>query len=408
MNDTVYEHEISLRSQGYDDLSDSLDKALDEINKKVAQSTEYQQAILNDALTLVKTNSSDISEYIKGVLGTAGAKMSEDTKTVVSNIGNTNIALNNLGTTVSGLTTTTSKLVESLTGIKDIDTSPIDKGIAGLKELIATFGDISNDKKGKPVANSTLTTNKTTTTTATPAINKNTDFAKAVKTIKTSIVAKPITTKHIVDVLASKDSIDKFVKKHGKKGKKSHKKNYGDFNKKLFSKTGYILEADQRKSLAKQLGVSYNDDSKSGNLYKKLKSLGYFAKGSKYIPKDILGLTQEEGQELVYHRADGAILTPLGKGDKVFTAQMTDNLWKLAQDASLRDNGLSELSAPIINNTNTVSPVININFDNFMTVQGNVDKNAIADIKKFKAEMVDEFTKTMTNEMNLLGHKVRF
>lgn len=56
-----------------------------------------------------------------------------------------------------------------------------------------------------------------------------------------------------------------------------------------------------------------------------------FAKGSKHISKDQLAWTQENGQELIYRTSDGAMLTPLGAGDMVFTNEMTQRLWDIAK-----------------------------------------------------------------------------
>ena len=56
-----------------------------------------------------------------------------------------------------------------------------------------------------------------------------------------------------------------------------------------------------------------------------------FAKGSKKISHDQLAWTQEKGQELIYRTGDGAMLTPLGSGDMVFTNEMTQRLWELSK-----------------------------------------------------------------------------
>ena len=56
-----------------------------------------------------------------------------------------------------------------------------------------------------------------------------------------------------------------------------------------------------------------------------------YAVGTRHIASDQLAWTQENGGELIYRSTDGAILTPLNVGDKVFTADMSENLWNLAQ-----------------------------------------------------------------------------
>lgn len=55
-----------------------------------------------------------------------------------------------------------------------------------------------------------------------------------------------------------------------------------------------------------------------------------YAKGTPKIPSNQLAWTQEEGSELIYRTTDGALLTPLGKGDMVFTNAMSQRLWDIA------------------------------------------------------------------------------
>lgn len=42
--------------------------------------------------------------------------------------------------------------------------------------------------------------------------------------------------------------------------------------------------------------------------------------------------TQERGTELIFRKSDGAVLTPLNRGDAVFTSAMTKNLWDIAKN----------------------------------------------------------------------------
>lgn len=94
-----------------------------------------------------------------------------------------------------------------------------------------------------------------------------------------------------------------------------------------------------------------------------------YAKGSKRIPSDQLAWTQEEGQELIFRSSDGAMLTPLKAGDKVFTAQMTDNLWNLAKTkyttASVPMG--SSTKAVTVNNVNNISLPNVTNYEQFKT-----------------------------------------
>lgn len=64
-------------------------------------------------------------------------------------------------------------------------------------------------------------------------------------------------------------------------------------------------------------------------------SLKGFATGSHRISRDQVGWTNERGQELLYRKSSGAIMTPLNSGDKVFTNEMANNLWAMSQSGGL-------------------------------------------------------------------------
>lgn len=60
--------------------------------------------------------------------------------------------------------------------------------------------------------------------------------------------------------------------------------------------------------------------------------LAAYATGISRVPSNQLAWTQEKGSELIFRRSDGAMLTPLGSGDMVFTHSMSRTLWELAKE----------------------------------------------------------------------------
>ena len=79
-------------------------------------------------------------------------------------------------------------------------------------------------------------------------------------------------------------------------------------------------------------------------MIQQMKAHGYY-KGSKRIKEDELAWTQEKGQELIYRSSDGAMLTPLGQGDSVFTNDMTQTLWSFAKNPKMFANLVSTTTA---------------------------------------------------------------
>ena len=103
----------------------------------------------------------------------------------------------------------------------------------------------------------------------------------------------------------------------------------------------------------------------------KLSQLKGYASGSKSIPSDQYGWTQELGTESLIRKRDGAIVTPFERGDMVLDADATKNLWDMMNDPSGFINGVidSELSVPIgmregSSATNNVKVEAQMNFPN--------------------------------------------
>lgn len=106
-----------------------------------------------------------------------------------------------------------------------------------------------------------------------------------------------------------------------------------DINKKFYDKfSKKVLTTAQMKELAKLLGVKYDNQKSSGTLYKKLKAIGIngFKVGAYNIPYDQLAFLGEGGNELQFDK-DKGVLREVGKGDRIFTNEMTQRLWEISQ-----------------------------------------------------------------------------
>lgn len=99
----------------------------------------------------------------------------------------------------------------------------------------------------------------------------------------------------------------------------------------------------------------------------------HYATGTSHASNEIAwtneGALYGKGGEVIYRKSDGAILTPLHNGDKVFTAQMSDNLWNLAK-LNLKPTSVPTGTAvKTVNNVNEISITLpNVsNYDEFKT-----------------------------------------
>ncbi|MDE7436845.1 MAG: DUF3597 family protein, partial [Lachnospiraceae bacterium] len=120
-------------------------------------------------------------------------------------------------------------------------------------------------------------------------------------------------------------------------------------------------------------------------MLEQMKLHGY-AEGSNGIPDDRLAWTQEKGGELIYRAADGALLTPLGKGDMVFTSEMTKRLWEYAKQNPVRPSlpqipTLQDVYLPVPED-------IGSHASGNVTVQiDNIEMNGVNDPEQFTQEL---------------------
>lgn len=106
-----------------------------------------------------------------------------------------------------------------------------------------------------------------------------------------------------------------------------------DINKVFYDNFGQTVISDsEMQELAELLGVKMNGTNTSSKLYKKLKEIGIpgFKIGTRNMFEKQLALLGEEGMELQFHKAQGT-LGVVGQGDKIFTNEQAENLWKLSK-----------------------------------------------------------------------------
>lgn len=132
---------------------------------------------------------------------------------------------------------------------------------------------------------------------------------------------------------------------------------------------------------AKKIQNIINAQGASGGLYNFWKKNNFnldkykynaFKLGARKIDESQLAWTQEQGQEYIVRPSDGAILTPVAKGDSILTSAATNNLWNMANTPSefIRDNlSLGTTSVP---NNSTVQNGYNQTIENVIFSMPNV------------------------------------
>ena len=145
---------------------------------------------------------------------------------------------------------------------------------------------------------------------------------------------------------------------------------------------GYDNSFDARTKYFKAMGGSgvYTGSSKQNTwMLSEMKKRKGYAKGASRIKQSQMAWTQENGQELIYRASDGAMLTPLGAGDAVFTSDMTNRLWNLASNPDIFSNLASVRLPKGMSSTGTNGAiqndvVMNISLPNVVDVDGFVNE----------------------------------
>lgn len=135
----------------------------------------------------------------------------------------------------------------------------------------------------------------------------------------------------------------------------------------------YITKINTKKWATHPIHISTGKTLGSGDLgWLKKNQISGYATGKKKILDDELAWTQEEGQEYIVRPSDGAILTPVAKGDSVLTSAASNNIWSMANNPAefIKDN--LSFGATNVPNNSTVQNSCVQNFDQIVFSMPNV------------------------------------
>ena len=118
--------------------------------------------------------------------------------------------------------------------------------------------------------------------------------------------------------------------------------------------------------------VSRDKNNKHPLGWLKKSQISGYATGKKNFFNDEIAWTQENGQEFIVRPSDGAILTPVAKGDSVLTSAATNNIWQMANNPAefIKDN--LNLGATDVPNNSTVQNSVVQNFEKVVFSMPNI------------------------------------
>lgn len=314
-----YERYIEGQKQLLDDLYTEYETVLNTRLDNIDQ-------LMLDMIDTANANADTINTTISEEADAVGYDLSESMANIWNTgDGNIKTVLTTYGENFSGKLTT------------------VNSTLNGIKAFVAKMVDASDTESGKD-----NTSKKTTSAKKTEAPKKTTPTKKTntpKKAIKTGGKIKASGAK-IYDYKGDKTGESQYYKK--------------DPIYKVLAVDGSWIKARYHKLKSGVTGWFKKGDVKA------------YAKGAKYIDELQSAWTQENGREFIVRPSDGAILTPLARGDSVLNANASSNIWDMANNPSeFIKNNLDLGVGSVPNNINSQSNCVQ-NFDNIVFNMPNV------------------------------------
>ena len=285
----------------------------DTINTTLKETSEYYGTFISDSLSTIFSSDSPFTQSLTGEL-----------KGGLSNVSNSlNSGLGGVSTSIAGTTTAINNLVSQVANLVNADERKTNAGsnIAANSNGNHITGSLTNPYN--PIINPAVNTPNTNTGSG----NKNTNnpVSNSNPTNSSSISSSSNTSKTGKSLL---DSI--LISK-----KDYYPKNSLNIDTSVVDRLKYYDKDSSFSARAmywsKIFGGAYTGSpSQNTKLLNYLKSNGYKS-GTSNAARGY-HWTQEDGEEIIYRTADGAVLTPLSSGDMVFDNESSRRLWELSQN----------------------------------------------------------------------------
>ena len=398
LSDLQTDREYDVRSQGYDNLSQDLEDAMNESINAVKYNADEQERVISEMLDNVLNNYKDVYSKINQIISNTGIVPSDRFQQVIDNIGTQQGAqnqVNNSNTIAPDYTPNDY--------VTDINTGAIQSGSnQANNDKIQSEIEKEPNTDNRPVAQITLKPTslslqegKSSTIKAnirpTDAANKSVKWSSSntkVATVSNGVVkavkagsaritctaqdGSGISASCSVTVTAKPKPTKPSASTSGGDGKPRvgdkatltgwyYYDSYGKSpagNRYSGVKNGVIIDAY---SASKYGGNGRNTggfdvhiksaDGKFGDLgWVKLSQLKGYAGGTTRVGSSQLAWTQEEGAEIIVSPSTGAMLTPLKLGDGVIPHNLTKNLMEWgALDPEIVKKCLVSMNATIAN-----------------------------------------------------------
>ena len=450
LDDTKREHAIDMQQQGYDSMSDQLNQILEDTEYEITHNAEKQQEVvqsmLNNVVNMYESAYGKINSIIENT-GWAGSYAFRQNQTQLS--------------TSTGAQTQTNNATQSQSNVKPSDaanstiTNPIDNNESYNNKVEQEITQAPNTEnrlvaelKLSPTSVS-LEEGKSTKITATmrpnDAKNKtlswkssNTSIAtvsggtiKAIKAGSCQITASTTDGSGLsvtvgVTVTAKPKPVQPEKKPSTPSTGGDGVPNIGDAvtytsgryyyssdglkpsGNQYLGKTVYIGHINNADWATKPYALYADKEFKHPLGWVSLDQISGYAKGTKSVPYEQIAEVNEEGRELIV-TSDGRVLRRLQPGDGVIPNNITENLLKMGENpAKFVQDAITQVQAPVVNKISSGDMNVTNHYDSLLTVNGNVDKEALPELKEILKKSYDYTVQNIAKDAAKMGFKKRF
>ena len=411
LKETQFDRYISDQQELLDDLYSNYEDFIENKLKDV-------DVLFSELISGVNTNATTISDTLVNESEKVGYTITDGMSNIWQTERTGETEIKNVLSDFSGGFTEFSGKFE--TYIQN-STNTIETWLGTINSNLVAMVNASNSSATKDIKNalSTKYSAKGTTTSTGSKANKPNTKAPTSKTptSKTPTTSKTSSTlgyiSNLTPIITSGSSpsyikrVQTVLNKLGIKGK----------NKKALTvdgiwgtNTDYAVKTFQKST---KWGGSITADGKIGkNTKAKFRKAGY-KKGVFRTKQNEYAWTQEDNiPETIIRKSDGAILTPLNKGDSVFNGKATSNLWNMGNNPSkfIMDNLSDKYDIGNGNNIskNQITNDINMNITLPNVKNYNEFVNALQNDSKFERMIQDMTVNQLSGKSALSKYKYKF
>lgn len=406
-DELVKDHEYEIKVSGYDKLSDDAQDALDKTLSELESNSQKQQEVVNMMLENIKSSYSSAYSEIQGIISNTGLVLGNEAQSAVNKLNELANAINlaNSAQLAQSNVTSSSQANGINTGTITTSTSntnAIENAIGGdTAASIAQQTAIENARKAE------LERQRQAQEAEARARAEAEAAAAAKAKAEAEAAAKAKAEQDKADKLAK---VKKIIASNSVKGKVNNStyKSHGNLWKYIYDKSGKSYVNITRKNMVaigKVLGVTglpsdplKITDAKKDEILKALKAVGY-KKGTKRVPDD--GNYWTHDGEIIFRKADNAVLTPLKAKDTVVPANFADNLYKWGAINPERVMPTFDQQPEFKNNNMSI---VN-HYDSLLTVNGDVSKDTLPSLEVILKKSYEYTSREWYKEGKKMGYR---